>query len=132
MNKSLVKSSLKIVSNVLLFISLALMVINVWLEKEYYVSFAAITISVVGVLVTLFSNDGPFLNVFVKELNLYFFIVCIIIGFAVMLSIKVLFYIGMVLFILMIVLYLIPLFVTEKEDSIQKIKTLQQDIFNLF
>lgn len=117
MNKSLVKSSLKIVSNVLLFISLALMVINVWLEKEYYVSFAAITISVVGVLVTLFSNDGPFLNVFVKELNLYFFIVCIIIGFAVMLSIKVLFYIGMVLFILMIVLYLIPLFVTEKEDK---------------
>lgn len=117
MNKSLVKSSLKIVSNVLLFISLALMVINVWLEKEYYVSFAAIAISVVGVLVTLFSNDGPFFKVFVKELNLYFFIVCIIIGFAVMLSNQILFYVGMVLFILMIVLYLIPLFVTEKEDK---------------
>ena len=120
MDKSLVKSSLKIVSNVLLFISLALMVLNVWLEKEYYISIIAITISIVGLLVTLFSHEGPFLKVFVKELNLYFFVVCIIIGISVMSAIKTLFYIGMVLFILMIVLYLIPLFVAEKEDKNNK------------
>lgn len=120
MDKSLVKSSLKIVSNVLLFISLALMVLNVWLEKEYYISIIAITISIVGLLVTLFSHEGPFSKVFVKELNLYFFVVCIIIGISVMSAIKTLFYIGMVLFILMIVLYLIPLFVAEKEEKNNK------------
>ena len=120
MDKSLIKASLKIVSNVLLFVSLALMVLNVWLEKEYYVSLAAIAISVVGLIVTLFSHDGPFLKVFAKELNLYFFVVCLVIGFSVMQSNKILFYIGMVLFILMIVLYLIPLFVEEKEEKKKK------------
>ena len=96
------------------------MVLNVWLENEYYISVAAIAISVVGLLVTLFSHDGPFLKIFVKELNIYFFVVCLIVGFSVILDAKVLFYIGMVLFILVIVLYLIPLFVTEKEDKKQK------------
>ena len=120
MDKKLIKPSLKMVSNVLLFISLGLMVLNVWLENEYYISVAAIAISVVGLLVTLFSHDGPFLIIFVKELNIYFFVVCLIVGFSVILDAKVLFYIGMVLFILVIVLYLIPLFVTEKEDKKQK------------
>jgi Ca2+/Na+ antiporter len=120
MDKKLIKPSLKMVSNVLLFISLGLMVLNVWLENEYYISVAAIAISVVGLLVTLFSHDGPFLKIFVKELNIYFFVVCLIVGFSVILDAKVLFYIGMVLFILVIVLYLIPLFVTEKEDKKQK------------
>ena len=120
MDKKLIKLSLKMVSNVLLFISLGLMVLNVWLENEYYISVAAIAISVVGLLVTLFSHDGPFLKIFVKELNIYFFVVCLIVGFSVIFDAKVLFYIGMVLFILVIVLYLIPLFVTEKEDKKQK------------
>jgi Ca2+/Na+ antiporter len=120
MDKKLIKPSLKMVSNVLLFISLGLMVLNVWLENEYYISVAAIAISVAGLLVTLFSHDGPFLKIFVKELNIYFFVVCLIVGFSVILDAKVLFYIGMVLFILVIVLYLIPLFVTEKEDKKQK------------
>ena len=117
MDKKLIKPSLKMVSNVLLFISLGLMVLNVWLENEYYISVAAIAISVVGLLVTLFSHDGPFLKIFVKELNIYFFVGCLIVGFSVILDAKVLFYIGMVLFILVIVLYLIPLFVAEKEDK---------------
>ena len=102
MDKKLIKPSLKMVSNVLLFISLGLMVLNVWLENEYYISVAAIAISVVGLLVTLFSHDGPFLKIFVKELNIYFFVVCLIVGFSVILDAKVLFYIGMVLFILVI------------------------------
>ena len=38
MDKKLIKPSLKMVSNVLLFISLGLMVLNVWLENEYYIS----------------------------------------------------------------------------------------------
>lgn len=120
MDKKLIKPSLKMVSNVLLFISLGLMVLNVWLENEYYISVAAIAISVAGLLVTLFSHDGPFLKIFVKELNIYFFVVCLIVGFSVILDAKVLFYIGMVLFILVIVLYLIPLFVAEKEEKKQK------------
>ena len=94
MDKKLIKPSLKMVSNVLLFISLGLMVLNVWLENEYYISVAAIAISVVGLLVTLFSHDGPFLKIFVKELNIYFFVVCLIVGFSVILNAKVLFYIG--------------------------------------
>ena len=116
MNKSVLKSSLKVASNILLFLSLALMVVTVWLEN-FYVAVAAIAISGVGVLVSLFSNEGINLKMFTKDLNLYFFIVSIIISVSVIVANQTLFYVGLVLFLLMIFLYLIPLFVTEKEEK---------------
>ena len=116
MSKSMLKSSLKIASNILLFISLTLMVLTVWLQN-FYLAVATISISIIGVLVSLFSNEGFNVKMFTKDLNLYFFIVSIIIGISEMINNKTLFYVGLVLFVLMIFLYLIPLFVTEKEDK---------------
>lgn len=121
MNKSVLKSSLKVTSNILLFLSLALMVITVWLEN-FYVAVAAISVSGLGIIVSLFSNEGISLKIFTKDLNLYFFIVSIIISVSVIVANKTLFYVGLVLFLLMIFLYLIPLFVTEKEDKPSKNK----------
>lgn len=121
MNKSMLKSSLKIASNILLFLSLTLMVVTVWLEN-FYVAVAAITISGLGVLVSLFSNEKIDLKVFTKDLNLYFFIVSILVSVSVIIANQVLFYVGLVFFVLMIFLYLIPLFVTEKEDKPSKNK----------
>jgi len=116
MSKSMLKSSLKIASNILLFISLTLMVLTVWLQN-FYLAVATISISIIGVLVSLFSNEGFNVKMFTKDLNLYFFIVSIIIGISEMINNKTLFYVGLVLFVLMIFLYLIPLFVTEKEEK---------------
>ena len=121
MNKSMLKSSLKIASNILLFLSLTLMVLTVWLEN-FYVAVAAISISGLGVLVSLFSNEKIGLKMFTKDLNLYFFIVGILVSVSVIIASQVLFYVGLVLFVLMIFLYLIPLFVTEKEDKPSKNK----------
>lgn len=121
MNKSVLKSSLKVTSNILLFLSLALMVVTVWLEN-FYVAVAAISVSGLGIIVSLFSNEGISLKIFTKDLNLYFFIVSIIISVSVIVANKTLFYVGLVLFLLMIFLYLIPLFVTEKEDKPSKNK----------
>ena len=112
MNKSMLKSSLKIASNILLFLSLTLMVLTVWLEN-FYVAVAAISISGLGVLVSLFSNEKIGLKMFTKDLNLYFFIVGILVSVSVIIASQVLFYVGLVFFVLMIFLYLIPLFVTE-------------------
>lgn len=121
MNKSMLKSSLKIASNILLFLSLTLMVLTVWLEN-FYVAVAAISISGLGVLVSLFSNEKIGLKMFTKDLNLYFFIVGILVSVSVIIASQVLFYVGLVFFVLMIFLYLIPLFVTEKEDKPSKNK----------
>lgn len=114
MKKETLNSSLKIASNVLLFVSLILMVITVW-KENYYVGVGTIAISALGILVCLLSNKG--LEIFTKDLNLYFFIVAIIIAVSKIIAEKTLFYVGLVLFLLMILLYLIPLFVTEKEDK---------------
>lgn len=121
MNKSMLKSSLKIASNILLFLSLTLMVLTVWLEN-FYVAVAAISISGLGVLVSFFSNEKIGLKMFTKDLNLYFFIVGILVSVSVIIASQVLFYVGLVFFVLMIFLYLIPLFVTEKEDKPSKNK----------
>lgn len=114
MNKQTLKSSLKLTSNLILFLSLLLMVLTVWLEN-FYLGVAAISISVVGVIASALSNEG--IRILTKDLNLYFFVVAIIISVATITSNKILFYIGLVLFLLMVLLYLIPLFVTEKEDK---------------
>ena len=114
MNKETLKSSLKLTSNLILFLSLALMVLTVWLEN-FYLGVATIAISAMGVVASVLSEKG--VKIFTQDLNLYFFVVAIIIAIASIYSVKVLFYIGLVLFLLMILLYLIPLFVTEKEDK---------------
>ena len=112
MNKEALKSSFKITSNVLLFLSLILQVLSVGIEEyEFYFSVAAIATCVIGILVTLLRGEG--IKILTKDLNLYCFVVVIVLN-------RTLFFIGVVLFILMILLYLIPLFVTEKEDKTSK------------
>ena len=116
MNKSLLKNSFKAASNVLLMITLALMVVAVYLEN-FYISVGGITLSVVSIAVTVLSVDEFTFKSIFKELNMYFFVVAIVVNLSVMLSQKVLFYVGLVLFILMILLYFIPMFFEEKEDK---------------
>jgi len=109
MNKSVLKNSFKAASNVLLMISLALMVVAVYLEN-FYISVGGIVLSVASIAVTVLSaNEFTFKSIF-KELNMYFFVVAIVVNLSVMLNEKVLFYVGLVLFILMILLYFIHIF----------------------
>lgn len=121
MNKSVLKNSFKAASNILLMISLALMVVAVYLEN-FYLSVGGIALSVVSIIVTVLSADSFSLKSIFKELNMYFFIVAIIVNLSVLLNEKVLFYVGLVLFILMILLYFIPMFFEEKEDNEQNKK----------
>ncbi len=121
MNKSVLKNSFKAASNILLMISLALMVVAVYLEN-FYLSVGGIALSVVSIIVTILSADSFSLKSIFKELNMYFFIVAIIVNLSVLLNEKVLFYVGLVLFILMILLYFIPMFFEEKEDNEQNKK----------
>lgn len=121
MNKSVLKNSFKAASNILLMISLALMVVAVYLEN-FYLSVGGIALSVVSIVVTILSAEDFSVKSIFKELNMYFFIVAIIVNLSVLLNEKVLFYVGLVLFILMILLYFIPMFFEEKEDNEQNKK----------
>ncbi len=116
MKDNTIKSGLKIASNILLFITLALMVITVWLEN-LYLGIATVSISVLSILVSIFSADELNVKHFWKDLNIYFFIVAIVIGLSMIIGNKILFYIGIVLFVLVILLFLIPMFVSEKEEN---------------
>lgn len=116
MDKKAIESTLKFASNLLLFISLILMVLTVWLEN-YYLSIGTIVVCVVSLIITVLSAEKPKIKEALKNINLYFYIVCIILSLSVTVANKVIFYVGLVLFILVIFLYFIPMFVNEKEDN---------------
>lgn len=116
MEKNSNKSMFNIASNSLLFIGLILMVVTVWLEN-YYLSVGTVVVCAVSLLITILGAEGPKFKGMWKEINLYFFVVCIVLSLSVTLASKMLFYIGIVLFILVIFLYFIPMFVTEKEET---------------
>ena len=116
MNKNVLKNTFKAASNVLLMIALGLMVVSVYLEN-FYLSFGGIVLSAVSIVITILSADELKAKSIFKELNLYFFLVAIVVNLSVILNEKVLFYVGLVLFILMILLYFIPMFFEEKEEK---------------
>ena len=121
MNKNVLKETFKVASNILLILSLGLMVVAVYLEN-FYLSLGGIVLSAVSIIITALSADELSLKGILKELNLYFFLVSVIVNLSVILNEKVLFYVGLVLFILMILLYFIPMFFEEKEDKKNKKK----------
>ena len=110
------KNSLKMSSNILLLVTLALMAVTAWTD-EFYLSIATISLSVVSIVVTVLSVDKMTFSNVIKEINNYFFIVTILIALSVTLTSQILFYIGLVLFIMVIFLYFIPMFVKEKEEK---------------
>ena len=105
MNKNVLKNTFKAASNVLLMIALGLMVVSVYLEN-FYLSFGGIVLSAVSIVITILSADELKAKSIFKELNLYFFLVAIVVNLSVILNEKVLFYVGLVLFILMERFYL--------------------------
>lgn len=116
MDKKAIKSTFKIASSILLFVGLALMVLTVWLEN-YYLSIGTIVVSVISIVITVLSVEKVTMKEIFKDINLYFYVVCIVLALSVTITNKMLFYVGLVLFILVIFLYFIPLFVEEKEDK---------------
>jgi Ca2+/Na+ antiporter len=116
MNKNVLKSTFKAASNVLLILALGLMVVAVYLEN-FYLSIGGLVLSAASIVITVLSADELKAKSILKELNIYFFLVAIIVNLSVILNEKVLFYVGLVLFILMILLYFIPMFFEEKEEK---------------
>lgn len=119
MDKTALKKALKFAAGLLLFLSLGLMVLTVWLE-DFYLSIGSIVVSVVSLAVTILSAEKFDIKEIWKDLNIYFFLVSIVVCLSVTISSQILFYIGLVLFIFVILLYFIPLFVVENEDKKNK------------
>ncbi len=119
MDKTALKKALKFAAGLLLFLSLGLMVLTVWLE-DFYLSIGSIVVSVVSLAVTILSAEKFDIKEIWKDLNIYFFLVSIVVCLSVTISSQILFYIGLVLFIFVILLYFIPLFVAENEDKKNK------------
>ena len=116
MDKTALKKALKFAAGLLLFVSLGLMVLTVWLEN-FYLSIGSIVVSVVSLAVTILSAEKFDIKEIWKDLNIYFFLVSIVVCLSVTISSQILFYVGLVLFIFVILLYFIPLFVVENEDK---------------
>ena len=74
------KNSLKMSSNILLLVTLALMAVTAWTD-EFYLSIATISLSVVSIVVTVLSVDKMTFSNVIKEINNYFFIVTILIAY---------------------------------------------------
>ncbi len=119
MDKTALKKALKFAAGLLLFVSLGLMVLTVWLEN-FYLSIGSIAVSVVSLAVTILSAEKFDIKEIWKDLNIYFFLVSIVVCLSVTISSQILFYVGLVLFIFVILLYFIPLFVVENEDKKNK------------
>ena len=119
MDKTALKKALKFAAGLLLFLSLGLMVLTVWLE-DFYLSIGSIVVSVVSLAVTILSAEKFDIKEIWKDLNIYFILVSIVVCLSVTISSQILFYIGLVLFIFVILLYFIPLFVAENEDKKNK------------
>lgn len=119
MDKTALKKALKFAAGLLLFVSLGLMVLTVWLEN-FYLSIGSIVVSVVSLAVTILSAEKFDIKEIWKDLNIYFFLVSIVVCLSVTISSQILFYVGLVLFIFVILLYFIPLFVVENEDKKNK------------
>ena len=119
MNKNLLKKSCNVAANVLLIVALAVMVVAVYLQN-YYLALATITLSALCIVISVLGAEEMKLSKILKDLNIYFFIVCIVVCVSVIVNSQLVFYIGLVLFILMILLYFIPMFITEKEDKKKK------------
>lgn len=119
MDKTALKQALKFAAGLLLFVSLTLMVLTVWLE-DFYLAIGTIVVSVISLAVTVLSAEKFDIKVIWKDLNIYFYLVSIIICLSVTITSQILFYIGLVLFICVILLYFIPLFVVENEDKKNK------------
>ncbi len=119
MNKNLMKKTFNVAANVLLIVALAVMVIAVYLQN-FYLAVGTIALSALCIVISVFAAEKMKISVILKDLNIYFFLVCIVVSVSVVIDNQLIFYVGLVLFILMILLYFIPMFVTEKEDKKNK------------
>ena len=75
MNKNLLKKSCNVAANVLLIVALAVMVVAVYLQN-YYLALATITLSVLCIVISVLGAEEMKLSKILKDLNIYFFIVC--------------------------------------------------------
>lgn len=119
MEQNTFKKSLKLASNILLIATLVLMVFALRME-HYYLAIATIAASAISIAITILANEN--IETAAKDLNIYFFVVSTILALSVTLALQILYYIGLILFILMAILYLIPLFASEKTLTNKKKK----------
>ncbi len=125
--KSSVQNMLSMISNITLIVVASLMVLGVWLQYENYVNviaYACITMSVIGIVVSVLETKKP-IEVF-KQLNIYAFLVVIVIAISIILSSRILLYIGLALFGLTLILFMVPIvgekLSKNKEDGKSKKK----------
>ncbi len=117
------KNIFSIASNVMLAICAVMMVVTVWLQYESYTNILAIfcvTASACGILFTGIGSGS--LRNFIKQLNIYTFIVIILIAVSILISSQVLLYIGIGLFALTLILFFIPIVVEATEKRKQQNK----------
>lgn len=119
MKKDVFKNSCKIASNILLVISLMLLVLAVWLNEKF-LGLSTLVVSITSIAIVIISQDQINIKTVLSDLNLYFFLVSIILSISVILDNKSIFYIGIVLFILVLFLYFISIFVEEKDIKKKK------------
>lgn len=102
------KGILKITSDVLLYLTSILLVITLWLENNIIAS-ASISMSVIA-LILLFASLEKFNLKLFADVNLYYFIILIVLGISRIVGSDILFRIGLVLFVLLILVYFCLIF----------------------
>ena len=97
MEQNTFKKTLKLASNILLIANLVLMVFALRME-HYYLAVATIASSALSIVITALGHEK--IEDAAKNLNIYFFVVSVILALSVTIPSQILYYIGLILFMI--------------------------------
>ncbi len=115
MNKDF-KKTLQIANNILLYVVSILLLLSVWLELTIF-HFATISMAVLSLIISVISKDEIKPKFIFSDMNLYYFLVTIIIAISKVINSNKLFYVGIGLFAIVLVLYIIFTFIINQDKK---------------
>ncbi len=116
------KESCKFAINILLFVNFIVLILAVWLDLNI-LAIMAITLGALSIGVSMMAAEEFKFKIIVKDLNIYFFLVAIIIGISVIMVESWLLYIGLALFFLVLLFYAITILFDDKNAKETKKQT---------
>lgn len=102
--KTELKKVFKITSDVLLYLTSILLVVTLWLENNIIAS-ASICMSLIAIVLLIISIEKFDVKKIFSDINVYYFIVLIVLGISRIIGSDILFRVGLVLFVVLILVY---------------------------
>lgn len=113
------KKIFKTSSDVMIYVISIILILTVWLESKL-LGVCVITMSLISIALSVLSNEKISFKDIITDINIYYFIVAIVLALSKVLMLENLFYIGLVLFVIVLVLYIIFMIIFKSKDDKNK------------